>query len=569
MIIAFFITSFLITLSVLGYGLLSAKILNFKYNDYNFGLLGILGLFFLSIVSSYTHIFFSHNFFHNLIIIMIGLFLLFSFRKKNQKIFKKNLTHILIIFSLLFIALILAKTNEDYSYYHLPNSLQFAQQKLQFGIGNLNHGFKHISSLFMLQSLNYVPLFNHYLFNLTNFIFLVLFVQFILIEIYHRSKINNNLSQIFLTFFLILFLVKFSRIAEYGSDLAGQIIISIYIFFIIEIVFNNELNRQKITDYIKLTLILLVFAITTKFILSIYFLFFILAFFILKNKIEIFKKILEKKFLIILALPTIFFLFFNFTSTGCILYPVEFTCFSEKFSWALSSNTVNNLNFHYEIWSKGGRGPNFEIENQEAYINSFNWVSHWFFNYFFTKISDYLLVSILIIFIFGLFFLKEIFFIKSFVKKKNINSLLFYVISVSVFLLWFLNFPSLRYSGYIIVFLLIIFPVIYFLNHKIDFKREKILKKISIIFLISYTIFLVKNLDRINDELSVKIHNHHNFNNFPFYWVEDTNYEKIFINGHELYKTKGKCWDIPSTCVRTTENLRITKFKSYIFYSFR
>ena len=53
----------------------------------------------------------------------------------------------------------MAKTNEDFGYYHLPNSIQFAQQKLQFGLGNLNHGFKHISTLFMLMSLNYLPIF--------------------------------------------------------------------------------------------------------------------------------------------------------------------------------------------------------------------------------------------------------------------------------------------------------------------------------------------------------------------------------------------------------------------------
>ena len=28
----------------------------------------------------------------------------------------------------------MAKTNEDFGYYHLPNSLQFAQQKIQFGL---------------------------------------------------------------------------------------------------------------------------------------------------------------------------------------------------------------------------------------------------------------------------------------------------------------------------------------------------------------------------------------------------------------------------------------------------
>jgi hypothetical protein len=47
MIIPFFITSFIITFSVFGYGLLGYKILNLKEEKLNFGLYGILGLFFL------------------------------------------------------------------------------------------------------------------------------------------------------------------------------------------------------------------------------------------------------------------------------------------------------------------------------------------------------------------------------------------------------------------------------------------------------------------------------------------------------------------------------------------
>ena len=81
----------------------------------------------------------------------------------------------------------MAKTNEDFGYYHLPNSLQFAQQKIQFGLGNLNHGFKHISSIFMLMSLHYLPAFEYNLFNLTNFLFFTFFITFILIEIYLRN----------------------------------------------------------------------------------------------------------------------------------------------------------------------------------------------------------------------------------------------------------------------------------------------------------------------------------------------------------------------------------------------
>ena len=569
MIIPFFITSFIITFSVFGYGLLGYKILNLKEEKLNFGLNGILGLFFLSIISSYSHILFPHNYTHNLIIILVGICLIFILKHKYKINFKIHFRNFSIIFTLLFIAFIFAKTNEDYSYYHLPNSLQFAQQKLQFGLGNLNHGFKHISSLFMLKSLNYVPYFEHYLFNLTNFIFLVFLIQFIITEIYYNRESNTNFSLFFLTFFLILFLVKFSRIAEYGADIAGQIIMVFYLFFIIELLFNYDLDFKNRVKYLKLSLILLVFAITTKFILFIYSLYFLLIFFLLKNKISILKKFFEFRFFIILSLPVLFFLFFNFSSTGCVIYPIEFTCFSENFNWTLTSQTIDYLNFHYEVWSKGGKGPSFEVENQASYINSFNWIPHWISVYFFNKVSDYILVVFLITLIFTLFFIKEIFVVKKTHNKFNSKFILFYLCSIFIFLLWFFNFPTLRYAGYVIVFLLIISPFIYIFNDRINLQNKSAVKKISVLFMISFTIFFIKNSNRIYNELNIPDHSHHNFKNFPLYWDEDKEYKKIFIDGQRLYQTTGKCWSTPSVCVRSIDNLKISEYKNYIFYSIR
>ena len=51
---------------------------------------------------------------------------------------------------LLIIGVFLAKSHDDFGYYHLPNALHFSQNKIEFGLGNLNHGFKHHSSIFYL-----------------------------------------------------------------------------------------------------------------------------------------------------------------------------------------------------------------------------------------------------------------------------------------------------------------------------------------------------------------------------------------------------------------------------------
>ena len=568
MLIIFFLTSLLITFSMIGYGLMTTKFLKIETINYNYGLLGILGFFLLSVISSYTHLIFPHNYLHNIIIILLGLIYLISYKQIDYRKSK----YLIIIFSLLFISILLAKTNEDFGYYHLPNSLQFVQQKLQFGLGNLNHGFKHISSIFMLMSLTYLPLFDHYLFNLINFLFLVFFVYFILSEIYFSKNKNSNTGKLIISFFLILFLTKFSRIAEYGTDLAGQMLIAITFFFIIELLFSNKLNYEKKIIYFKLSIILIIFSVSTKFILIIYSILFLTPFIYFKEKQKLLTELVKYNFLVIALLPVIFFIFFNFTSTGCIIYPIPETCFSNVFDWALSKDTVNYLNLHYELWSKGGMGPNFRVEGPELYVEKFNWLSNWISVYFFNKFSDYILVIFAILLSFCTFFYKEIFLKK--IKKINIyhdKIKYLYLLLFFIFFIWFIKFPTLRYAGYLIVFIVFTLPIIYFLSEKIQISEKFTLKKLSILFLIAYFVFVAKNSSRIYNELLIAKSNHHNFKNFPFYWVEDINYKKIYVNNYQVYKVydNKKCWSTPSTCIRSESNLKIRKKNNYIFYSIK
>ena len=559
-ILLFFVYSLMITLSTIGYGLLTSRYLNLTLN--NIGLYGILGLFFLSIVSSYTHLILTHNYIHNLIILFCGLLWFWVFKKKILN----DLKYLIILFFLLYVFLIISKTNEDFGYYHLPNSIQFAQQKLQFGLGNLNHGFKHISSIFQLMSLNYLPFVKFYLFNLTNFLFFIFFLAFALKEIFKKSSKNLNISNILLTLIFILFLTKFSRLAEYGSDISGQIIISIYLFYSHELIFNSKLNSKKKIEFLKISLILILFAITLKFILVIYSLLLLLSLLLIKEKIYIVTRVINLNFLIISISSIFIFLFLNFTSTGCLIYPVERLCFSNNFDWALDTQTINYLNFHYELWSKGGRGPSFIVDNPENYIQSFNWVSNWISVYFIGKFTDFVLVTFIILIIFSLFFSKEVFIINSNLKKFDSKYLLFYFTLIIIFFIWFINFPTLRYAGFIITFLIIIFPFSIIISKKVNLFLKKNLKKIFVLFLLSYSIFLFKNVTRISDELKLEDHSHHNFKNFPFFWVEKTFQEKISVNKFILQKAKGKCWATPSPCIRNSDNLKIISKNGYIFY---
>ena len=560
----FLIYSLLSLFSTIGYGFLFCKISKINISVLNTGLIGILGLFLLSIFASYTHLVFQHNYFHNLAILIIGLisFFYLSFRKKI------NLNIILFCFFILLVGFLIAKTNEDFPYYHLPNSLQFSQQKLQFGLGNLNHGFKHITSLFMLNSMNYYPLIDYYLFNLTNFLFQIFFISFLIIEVLKNNK-TANFTKNFLILTLILFLVKFSRLAEYGTDIAGQIIIFITIFLSLEILFNLKINSEYKINYFKLLIFLLVFTISTKVTYAIYSLIPAIVFFYMHNKIKIFNSMLQPRNLFFIASSITLLLFFNFASTGCLLYPIVETCFSETFDWSLKKETVSYMNHHYELWSKGGKGPGFEIGNPESYLEGLNWVQNWISVYFFTKVSDFLALILIILLFYTSVFYEEIFSKNqskqqlSVTKFKNL-----YLTLIIIFLIWFFNFPTLRYAGYVIIYLIFILPYCFSINNKIIWKTGKY-KKFFFLLIFCFSIFVLKNSIRLYKEVNTPGDHHHNFKNFPFYFVRNLPYREVMINNNKVYEVLDgqMCWATPSTCVRGTDRLNIKNIKGYKFYS--
>ena len=69
------------------------------------------------------------------------------------------------------------------------------------------------------------------------------------------------------------------------------------------------------------------------------------------------------------------------------------------------------------------------------------------------------------------------------------------------------------------------------------------LKKVLILFIISYSIFLLKNVLRLNNEFKILNEDqHHNFLNFPYFWVENNKPQIIKVDNHTLYKVSNKCW---------------------------
>ncbi len=550
--IVFISSIFLSILTILGFGKFFQKFFFPKDIFVNIGLIGIFGLFFLSFISYLTHLFFPHNYLHNSIIFIIGLVFFFYFHKKKQIKINKNFYIILLC---LFVGVFIAKSHDDFPYYHLSNAIHFTQNKLELGLGNLNHGFKHHSSLFYLYSIFYLPFIDYYLFNVLNFLFLF-FTSIFLFDFIENDFLKHrfNKNTLIKIVFLILCISIFNRIGAYGADITGQLLSIILICLSLDSIEKKEI---KLND-LSIIITLLVYLITIKTYFVLYAIIPILLFFYTRNNIEILKKLIISKIFFFFILTGFLFVVINISATGCIIYPVPVLCFPNYFSWGIPLSTVNYMSDWYEIWSKAGAGPDFRENDPLVYIQKLNWLDNWINRYFFTKVSDFLFSIFIGYFIIYYIFKKNLKIKFQYNAKENVILLALFII----FIIWFYKFPSLRYGGYAIV--LSIFTIIFskFFSYS-NLQFNNIRKNFLIIFSLSVFIFVSKNLLRINKEFHYSAVD--NFESFPLFYVKDVEFDKIKINDEEVYKVEGMCWATPSPCLRNI-NKKIIKIKNYRVY---
>ena len=558
-ILIFFTSFYLLLLSVIGFGLFFQKICfaNIQKNDdQKVIFIGFYGLFLLTFISFLTSLFFSHNYIHNLLIHFLGILFFIFVKFKNKKTYFKNI----ILISLFTIsALLISKTHDDFSYYHLPYTKYLTEHKVIFGMGYISHGFKLISSLFFLNSTFYLPFINFFSFHFSLIFFLIFFNFFLLKEMI--SKSNNEILKYLYLFAFVFFNLSFNRIAEYGTDKAGQILIVILIikFFQLTCFEKNKNNFNNLLLLIPL----LAFCITLK----TYFLPYILlglAVFLFNEKfIKTLKTVCVSKSFLFFFLSLLFYFFHHFISTGCIVSPLSPTCFGDNLDWARGKEHYESVSNWLEQWSKAGAGPNFRVENPKEFIQNFNWFPRWLEYYFTGKVVDQLFLMLSSFLIVFFLFKKFKFKLKKLVFNKNI--LFFYGMILVIFLIWFTNHPQLRYGGYSISFLVLSIPIA-FLFQKFE-NKTFFEKKFKFLVIIVIIIFNFKNSLRINDEFQRT--DNYKFDNFPFFAIPEKKYfSEITESGLEVYKTNGHCWNVPSPCVRGLGELTLKTDKKYGYYFF-
>ena len=512
-IFIFLFTYFFIIFSSIGFGNFFLRYSNLKNNFFCIGNKGIFGIFFLIIYSYLSHYLYPHTQFHNLAILLIGFFLLLIFYQDFER---KDFINTIFIFSIIFIGLLFYKTHDDFPYYHFPYTFNLTQNNIIFGIGKINHGFKTPSSIFYLNSLFYLPIIKYYTFSIgaalvlgfSNLIFLKIILDKLKIKRVDFIFYFSLLSFVFVNVF-------FYRLSEHGTDRSAMILIFIFFINILIFIENFKKNTQ---DMIAQIAVLISLIISFKAFYILYSIFIIpLVFYLIKNNKVIVKNSFKNIYLYISILLILLVSLSYFTNTGCFLYPVILTCV-ENTGWSLSMELINKMGEWYQIWSKGGAGPNFRVENPTEYIKGFNWVPNWIEIYFFNKVSDFIL---------GILFLSVIFLItfnEFKIKKKNIfynpdtfgQIMTLYILILFLFFEWFYNHPALRYGGYVIFALIVFIPLSIFLS-RVNYNKKFYIKTYFLIFL-TLTIFFLRNSHRIYKEM--RVYSYEPITE-PYYFIDD------------------------------------------------
>ena len=493
----------LILTSIIGYGLYFLKLLKIKFDFINFGYAGLFGIYILIVYSYFSNLLIAHTETHNLVILCIGLILFIYLIKQKYSLLKSEIIFSFIVFVLLFCAVLQFKNHDDFAYYHFPYAYYLTQQSLHIGIGQFGHGFRTPSSIFYINSLFYLPYAKFYLFNFFS-LFILGFANIILLKKIHNyfkftSAKGEQVNFIhFLSLLSFIFInIFFYRMSEYGTDRAAMILIFLFVIELLN--FVNLKNIKTLNLFYIYLLGALIISFKAFYILYIIFIIPLFLYILKKNKnyIQTSYFLFFNKYFVLFLFLFLFVLFTSFINTGCLVYPLSFTCF-DGMSWGISLTQVQHMNDWYELWSKGGAAPNFRIDNPETYIKNFNWVSNWIDIYFFNKVSDFILGIIFLISIF-IFCYRDIFFNRKIIRVDN-HVYLVYLLIFVLGIEWFYNHPSLRYGGYHIIALLIFIPLAVKLSSsQIDLKKYT---KVAIVLVsITTIIFISRNINRMNDEI--------------------------------------------------------------------
>ena len=504
-LLLFFILSIIYFYSVTGYG----KLISNKNS--NFFDLQIEGTIVLLIIGYTIYLSVGINILLNSLIFIIGLILFFLYNNKKITLIKFNF--ILPLFFSLFSIILISKTHEDFNSYHFFSIFELFDNALRIGVTKLNHRFVHSSHLALNQALTVMPYIDFKIIHFPVFIIYLSTVGYFIKNTFSKNLKNNELF--FSILCVLILVIKFNRLSEFGYDYVSQFILLIVFH---KVYFLNFAKHEVTKALIYFLLSVLIKPVSLLFFPILLFIFFKKGFLFIKEIS------LSKYFVMFLLFLTLFSS--SFAKTGCVFYPINSSCFTnEKIFWS-EKDKLKQYSRTIELWAKSfdiqRRSNNEKINDTNLYLKKFNWLKFWIEHHFFYKIFEFLLIVLTLTILINFYFSKSI--IKLDNDKKD--RLIVLILSILSILFWLITVPQFRFGfSAIVIFLFFLFS--FFLNLNIKFNNKKI--KYLIIF--GLLVLNLKNLNRINNEFSRN--DFYKFTNFPYY-----NHKKINNDYSNLSRSK-------------------------------
>ena len=275
----------------------------------------------------FSNLMFVSNFFTSLknpgLLLISSLFILLNLYKRVE-ILKNKFIYLISLLNLSILSFSSYDINFQYDagYYHLNYQNWLREDKLIFGLNNLNGAFGTSSIVDYLAAPFWIGsnlIFLHYI----SIFFVVVLANFLFYHIFISSNKYFHLSSV-----LLLFFGFFDNFGLSGGrngfftihgiikpDIASGIIFYLSCIFLTYIYINKKYNQIEI---VGLNL-LIIFAYQLKISSSLLFLFFLMI--LINSKKFSFKTLFYTNSLLILWLVKNIFL------TSCLIYPIEVTCF--------------------------------------------------------------------------------------------------------------------------------------------------------------------------------------------------------------------------------------------------
>lgn len=451
-------------LSLIGYGCLLVWTLNwFKIfpnsplSPSDYSLLGIFVVMTLAIVGNF---FIPLSNFSGVITLIFGVLILILFNRKSNLSFilfiKQNSTSFLIMSLCLVLVMARLETSQIMTYqtyktvyhfdtglYHMPFLQWIASYPIPIGLANLHGRFGFDSSWLIFHSAWRFPWIGWSSLPMVEGLIWTLGLWILgegLVNSWTKFAYGNRILLITLA---LMFFINFG-INPPGSvvstDHAANIFALLTVVYFLE--FLNaitEKNTSKIQRGILLMVISSCLAITGK-LSMLPIIFFPIIGCLMMSKI----RTIWRFIIVSLMIGVIFFSLWilrNFLLSGCLVYPVAFTC-SDLVSWGVGSQQAIIEKNNVTAWA---RSPGADYLKS---LDNYNWLTAWFIGLLDNSTIKLVFISLSLSLFLPIF---EILKVQHYQKNKgsivkNIGFLLIILVAVLGLLLWFFNGPDPRFS---------------------------------------------------------------------------------------------------------------------------